>query len=168
VVQHVESIEGGVLVCMLRVCDSQGLAAKAGDDGGTVGQSGQSEAFTECCVELGVRESDAAGGWECLEPRGGAEAGHAAKPCLCNLYNSGAAVQASEETVVGRRGLEDGERLWAAAAALVSRAARRRATSLDQRPGPAARWFQVRCVGGHRRAAARSFGWLCDASMDTP
>jgi hypothetical protein len=58
--------------------------------------------------------------------------------------------------------------LGAAAAALVSRAARRQATSSDERPGAAARWFQVRCVGGHQRAAARSFGWLCDASTDTP
>jgi hypothetical protein len=83
-------------VVMLRVCGSQGLAAKAGDGGGAAGQDGKPEASTECRAELGVGEGEAAGSWECLEPRGGAGASHAADPCLHNLSIRGAAVQASE------------------------------------------------------------------------
>jgi hypothetical protein len=81
---------------MLRVGGGQGLAAKAGDGGGDAGQGGQSKASVECRAELGVREEEAAGGWECLEPRRGAGAGHAAKPSLCDLSVRNAAVQASE------------------------------------------------------------------------
>jgi hypothetical protein len=97
-------------VGMLRICGGQGLAAKAGDVGGAAGQGGQSEASAECRAELGVREGEAAGGWECLEPHGGAGAGHAAEPCLRDLCIRGSAVQASEQVVVGCLGLVDGER----------------------------------------------------------
>jgi hypothetical protein len=64
---------------MLRVCGSQGLAAKAGVGGGAAGQGGQSEASAECRAELGVRESEAEGGWECPKPREDAGAGHTAE-----------------------------------------------------------------------------------------
>jgi hypothetical protein len=94
--QHTKRIGGGACVGMLRVGGGQGLAAKAGYGGGAEGQGGQSEASAECCVELGVGEGEAEGGWECLEPRKGAGAGHAAEPSLCNLSIRGAAVQASE------------------------------------------------------------------------
>jgi hypothetical protein len=67
-VQHAEQIGGGARVGMVRVCYSQGLAAKADDGGGAAGQGGQSEASAECRTELGVRESEAAGGWECFAP----------------------------------------------------------------------------------------------------
>jgi hypothetical protein len=72
VAQHAQRIGGGARVVMLRVCGSQVLAVKAGDGGGAAGQDGQPESFAECRAELGVREGKAAGGWECLEPRGGA------------------------------------------------------------------------------------------------
>jgi hypothetical protein len=85
---------GHVWACLESV--AQGLAAKAGDGEGAAGQGGQSEASAKCCAELGGGEGEAVGGWECLEPRGGAGAGHAAKLSLCNLYVRGAAVQASE------------------------------------------------------------------------
>jgi hypothetical protein len=96
VAQHAERIGGGARVGVLRVCGGQGLAAEAGDGGGAAGQGGQSEASAERRAELGVGEGEAAGGWECLEPRRGAGAGHAAEPCLCDLSIRGAAVQASE------------------------------------------------------------------------
>jgi hypothetical protein len=95
VAQHAKRIGGGARVGMLGVGGNQGLAAKAGDGGGAAGQGGQSEASAECRAELGVGEGEAAGGWECLEPRGGPGAGHAAKLSLCNMSVRGA-VQASE------------------------------------------------------------------------
>jgi hypothetical protein len=109
VAQHAKRIGGGARVGMLRVGGGQGLAAEAGDNGGVAGQGGQSEASAECRAELGVGEGEAAGGWECLEPRGGAGAGHAAKPSLCDLSVCGAAVQASEKVLVGCLGLVEGE-----------------------------------------------------------
>jgi hypothetical protein len=69
VAQHAEHTGVGARVGILRVCGSQGLAAKAGDGGGAVGQDGQSEASAECRAELGVGESEAAGGWESFKPR---------------------------------------------------------------------------------------------------
>jgi hypothetical protein len=78
---------------VLQVCGSEGLTAKAGDGGGAAGKGGQS---AECRAELGIREGEAAGGWECLKPSGGAGAGHAAEPSLCDMSIRGAAVQASE------------------------------------------------------------------------
>jgi hypothetical protein len=49
-------------VSVFRACGSEGLAAKARDSLGAVGQGGQSKACAECRAELRVRESEAAGG----------------------------------------------------------------------------------------------------------
>jgi hypothetical protein len=71
VAQHAKRIGGGARVGVLRVGGGQGLAAEAGYGGGAAGQGGQSEASAEC--------------------RGGAGAGHAAEPGLCDLSVCGAA-----------------------------------------------------------------------------
>jgi hypothetical protein len=72
----VARIGGGAHVGVLRVCGNKDLPAKSGDSGGAVGHGGQSEASAECREELRVRESEAAGSWECLKRHGGAGTGH--------------------------------------------------------------------------------------------
>jgi hypothetical protein len=78
------------------VCGRKGLAATAGHGGSGTGQDGQSESPAECHAEVRVRETEAAGCVDCLEPRGDPGAGHAAVPCWCDQSVKGAAVQALE------------------------------------------------------------------------
>jgi hypothetical protein len=86
---------GHVWACSESVA-ARALPQKQVTVGAPRGRVGSPRRLWSAARNLRVGEGVAAGGWECLKPRGGTRAGHAAETSLCNLSVHGAAVQASE------------------------------------------------------------------------